>query len=718
MKKKPPVLPPSATILGVVRNVTFRDDETSFSVVKIDIDGLIDPIAVKGFTSATKGVPIICDGNWVHDPIHGKQFEASNISTTLPVTEAGIVRYLSGGLIKGIGVKTAQKIVAVFGVDTIKIIDETPDHLIQVPGFTQKAVDKIKDGWNTQTAVREITVFLQSYGISPQIVMKIHKTYGGKALKTIQDNPWKLARDVNGIGFKSADEIALKMGKSPACTERIQAALAHALHQESSGGHCGFSEDLLVRKTAGALELPFDMVYAAYRSEVLSADPSIISDNGTAWIKRLWFAEEMIALKIKEKVNETPWWASLDAEEEIKWVEFETNCTLDEHQKDAIRLQLKSKVMVLTGGPGCGKTFLLNSLLKILRANRVNCQLTAPTGKAAVKMKESTGIPATTMHRLLKLQRDTSKQELLDCDLLVIDESSMCDVALATSALKALPAHAGILFVGDADQLPSVGPGFVLGDLIASGAVPTVKLTKVFRQAAGSLIIKNAHAVNSGQSLIRGRSTDDFFFMVEKDANKIPAMIADLVLTRLPKAYGFDPVSDIQVLCPTRRSTTGTEAINTLLQATLNPNPVAFHEHFGTRFGVGDKVMQRVNNYDKDVFNGDSGVIDSMDTEAQTFTVRFATGEVVPYEFDEMDEIVLSSAMTIHKSQGSDFPAVIMPMTTQHYMMLQRNLLYTGITRARKLCIIIGQVPAVEMAIKNSQSTERTTMLMRRLMKD
>jgi exodeoxyribonuclease V alpha subunit len=459
------------------------------------------------------------------------------------------------------------------------------------------------------------------------------------------------------------------------------------------------------------LGLDVSLVEKAYQAEIESTTSSIVDDKGVAWLKYLYVAEEKIAKKLKKMISGKPSWTNIDIQESIAWVQFETGSVLAEQQKKAIEIQLSSRVMIVTGGPGCGKTFLLNSMLKILRGHGVNCLLTAPTGKAAVRMRESTGLRAKTIHRLLRLGKETSSNEVLDCDLLVIDEFSMVDVSLFVKVLEALPPHASILMVGDADQLPSVGAGATLWDMIASKAVPVVKLDKVFRQAEHSKIIQNAHKVNAGSMVSFGKPGEDFFFMSENDAEKIPGIIESLVAERLPARFGYDPVRDIQILCPSHRSSTGTVAMNALIQNRLNPNPVAEHTHFGIRYGVGDKVMQRVNNYDKDVFNGDAGVVIDIDVEASSAYVKFANESIVEYDFDELDELVLASAMTIHKSQGSDFPVVIIPVTTQHFMMLQRNLIYTGITRARKLCIIVGQQQALEMAIRNNKAVERITRL-------
>lgn len=703
--------PTTTSVSGTLHRIVFRNDETGFSILRVTVEGRTDPITVVGITSAGEGEFIVCDGEWIVDPSYGKQLKATHIVANLPMTEEGIVKYLSSGKIKGVGETIAKNIVKQFGLKTFEVLDANIDSLIDVPKIGPGKLKKIKDSWETEHAVRQVTVFLQSHGVSAALAHRINKEYGGRAIEVIQHNPWRLARDVRGIGFLMADQIAMRLGKEKTAPERLSAGLSYKLFEAMSGGHCGLDSFELVKRAAEALDVPQDAVFSAFNTELKSERPAFVKEGLNVWVPHLYDMETKIAAFIRGLADAKPIWNDIDAEESIKWVEFETNASLADQQQEALRQAIKSRIMVITGGPGCGKTFLLNSILKVMRRAKVKILLAAPTGKAAVRMTESTGLPASTMHRLMKLGREgDAEPEKLDCDLLVLDESSMIDVPLFFQALRRLPDHASLLMVGDSDQLPSVGPGAVLGDLISSGRIPVVRLNKVFRQAEGSFIIKNAHRVNSGLMPEKAGADGDFFFIKEENADNIPAIIEELVSSRLPAKYGYDPVKDIQVLCPSRRSPTGVIEVNRRLQARLNPTPAAAHTRLDTRYGVGDKVMQTVNNYEKVVFNGDMGVIERIDEDETTAHVRFPH-DLISYDFTELDELVLAYSFTIHKSQGSDFPAVVIPVTTQHYMMLQRNLVYTGITRARKLCVIVGQERALEMAIGNVKATARNTRL-------
>lgn len=698
------------SLSGTISRIVFRNEETGSVILRVAVKGRKEPVTALGFCTGREGEFVTMDGSWSAHPSFGMQFKAKNIVVALPVSKDGIAKYLASGIVKGIGEKMAQRIVERFGESVFVVMDNEIERLTEVKGIGAGRIEKIKAGWVEQAAVRQIMVFLQSHDISAAMAHRIYKTYEGRALEIIQQNPWKLSRDVKGIGFLTADQIALSMGKDPTAPERLKAGLAHKLFEASSGGHCGMETANLIRVTSEALNVPVGIVGDAYDAELKSKKPSFIEEDKVTWIAHLHGMETKIAERLLDLAARKPVWGEIDAEEAIRWVEFDTNATLADQQKEALRQATKSRVMVITGGPGCGKTFLLNSVLKVLARERIGILLAAPTGKAACRMTESTGRESSTMHRLMKLGRSTEEIEMLNCDLLVLDESSMIDVQLFYHALRRLPAHASLLLVGDADQIPSVGPGSVLNDLINSEAIPVVRLNKVFRQAEDSFIIKNAHRVNQGLMPEKAGRDGDFFFIPENDPDQIPLVIEKLVTERLPNAYGMNPLSDIQVLCPMKKSPSGTLAMNLSLQKALNPSPAVSHMRFGTRYGIGDRVMQTSNNYDKGVFNGDSGEIVAMDTEDTLATVDFQ-GNLVEYDYTELDQLVLSMAMTIHKSQGSDYPAVIIPVTTQHYMMLQRNLIYTGITRARRVCIIVGQEKALEMAIKNQKAACRITRL-------
>ena len=701
------------TLTGVVGRVVFRDSESGYSIFRVHIVGLDDPVTVRGILVAGFGETVTCDGSWERHPQYGAQLNATDIVPELPTSQRGIENYLSSGILPGVGPVTAKRIVAHFGPDTLSILDNDPNKVVEVKKVSKKLSDKIAYHWKEHSAIRELMVFLRGHEISSAIAYKIHRVYGGKSMSILQENPWKMARDIKGVGFKKADEIAVSMGCPMDAPDRIVAAISFVVNEGSRQGHCGVPEFTLITECANLLSLPQEMV-----SFTLAGLPEkndvVIRQAEMCWVPRIYDMESAIAQTFLDLASLKPSWGTIDATSEIPWVEKKTGSVLADNQKKALALQLSSRVIIVTGGPGCGKTFLLNSILTVMAHNSVRFILSAPTGKAAVRMTESTGYPASTLHRLMKIGMGQDDPEPLECDLLVVDEFSMVDVGLMHKIIQALPAHASLLLVGDSDQLPSVGPGAVLFNLLDSGRIPFVRLNHVFRQAKGSLIIDNAHQINSGRFLLPNRPDGDFFLIDAETPEDGVELIDSLVKTRLPARYGFDSMQDIQVLCPMNRGVCGTFNINARLQESLNPRPTAKTEFFGTRFGVGDRVMQVVNNYDKGVFNGDAGVVVNMLDDG--LSVRFPVG-VVEYDKTDMDELVLSYAMTIHKSQGSDFPAVVIPMFTSHYMMLQRNLLYTGVTRARKLCVVVGQRKAVEMAIKNSKATKRNTRLYDLLLK-
>ncbi|WP_297502749.1 ATP-dependent RecD-like DNA helicase [Ferrovum sp.] len=697
------------TLTGVIGRIVFRDQESGFSVFRVHIDGLDDPVTVRGILVGSLGETVTCDGVWERHPQYGPQLNATDIVPELPTTQRGVENYLSSGILPGVGPVTAKKIVAYFGEETLEILDKNPAEIEKVPKLNKKLIEKIITNWKEHSALRELMVFLRGYEISSSLAYKIHRVYGARAMTVLQNNPWRMARDIKTIGFKKADEIAVSTGCPMDSPERIIAALSFVVSDGSKQGHCGIPESALIAECSKLLSLSQEMVSFTLHG-LPEKNDAVVRQGDMCWVPRIYEMESEIAEVISDLVTLKPSWGQIDAAVEIPWVEQNTGNHLAENQKRALALQLSSRVMIVTGGPGCGKTFLLNSILKVMARHAVRFILSAPTGKAAVRMTESTGYPASTLHRLMKIGMGNDEPEQLNCDLLVVDEFSMVDIALMHKIIKALPAHASILLVGDSDQLPSVGPGAVLFNLIDSGRVPFVRLNHVFRQANGSLIIDNAHQINAGRSLLDNRPNGDFFFL-ETDTQESGSDIIDgLVKTRLPAKYGFDPMGDIQVLCPMNRGVCGTFNMNFRLQESLNPRPVAKAEFYGTRYGIGDRVMQVVNNYDKGVFNGDSGLVVGI-LDDGGLAVQFAVG-VVEYDKVDIDELVLSYAMTIHKSQGSDFPAVIIPMFTSHYMMLQRNLLYTGVTRARLLCVVVGQRKAVDMAIKNNKAMKRNTRLL------
>jgi exodeoxyribonuclease V alpha subunit len=602
------------------------------------------------------------------------------------------------------------------------IIENNPGRLRRVPGIGAKRAKQIAQDWAAQRTIREIILFLHDHGVGTARAVRIHKVYGADAVRLISENPYRLARDIRGIGFKSADQIAMRLGIDKTAMMRVRAGISHALAEAMDDGHCGLPVEELVPLAETLLEVPASLVETALAEEIAAG--SVMADEmegrRCVFLAALYDAERDIAERLKALAAGSPPWPAIDADKAIPWVEQRTGLALADSQKAAIRVALAAKMLVITGGPGVGKTTLVNSLLRILRAKSADVALCAPTGRAAKRLADTTGLEAMTIHRLLEadpaaggFRRDESYP--LECDLLVIDETSMVDVPLMRAVLRALPEKSALLLVGDVDQLPSVGPGQVLADIIGSNAVPVVCLTEVFRQSAASRIISNAHRINHGEmpelDPVEG---GDFFFVEAADAEDGVRKILALVKERIPKRFGLDPVRDIQVLCPMNRGGLGARSLNLELQQALNPPGEARIERFGQIFGPGDKVMQVENDYDRDVYNGDLGIVTGLDAEAGELTVEF-DGRTVSYGSGELDELALAYATTIHKSQGSEYTAVVMPLTTQHYPMLQRNLVYTGVTRGKRLVVIVGQKRALGIAICGDQSRRRWSKLCERL---
>jgi exodeoxyribonuclease V alpha subunit len=587
-----------------------------------------------------------------------------------------------------------------------------------VTGIGPKRAERIIAGWAEQRIIREIMLFLHSNGVGTSRAVRIYKTYGADAVQLISENPYRLARDIRGIGFRTADQIATKLGIEKTALIRVRAGISFALAEAMDDGHCGLPYEDLLALTRELLEVPAELVETALGFEL--RDGTVIGDDVEGrpciFLAALYRAEREIAAKLKALKAGKPPWPSIDAGKAIPWVEKRTKLALAESQIEAVRIALVSKVLVITGGPGVGKTTLVNSILKILLAKIVTIALCAPTGRAAKRLSESTGIEAKTIHRLLETDPRTGhfrrdENNPLDCDLLVVDETSMVDVPLMRALLRALPDRAALLLVGDVDQLPSVGPGQVLSDIIASGAVPVMRLTEVFRQAAESRIIVNAHRINQGlmPDLARAES-GDFYFVNAADPEEGVRKVLAVVRERIPKRFGLDSIRDIQVLCPMNRGGLGARSLNIELQKALNPPGENRIDRFGWTFCPGDKVMQVENDYDKDVYNGDLGVVSRIATEEGELVADF-DGRRVTYGFGELDELVLAYATTIHKSQGSEYPAVVIPLTTQHYPMLQRNLVYTGVTRGKRLVVLVGQRKALAIAVKGARTRRRWSKL-------
>ncbi len=717
------------TLNGSVERVTFHNEETGFAILKVMVKGRHEPVTVKGSVASIQpGEGISASGAWINDSNYGRQFAAESITTVPPDSVEGIERYLGSGLIEGIGPVYAKRLVKKFGAEVFEVIDKTSARLEEVDGIGTKRRTEIKTSWEKQKMVREIMVFLHQYRVSPARAVRIYKAYGELAIIKMKENPYQLAADIWGIGFRTADEIAGRMGIPTDAPERLQAGLRHVLKEATGDGHCALPVETLVADTTKALAgreaIEADRVIASLTAMLTAGDLKAEDIDGTRliFLPHLLKAETVSAAKLKQLASQPPSYPAMDEERALAWVETKTGKKLAPGQQDAIRAALKNRLLVITGGPGVGKTTILNSLLLILQAKGIQFTLAAPTGRAAKRLSESTGHEAKTLHRLLEYQPaagfQRNHERPLSGTLFVLDETSMVDVILLWHFLEALPDNAHLVLVGDVDQLPSVGPGSVLADLINSGVLPVARLTEIFRQAETSRIITAAHAINSGRMPeLNPPKGSDFYFIERETPEEIAQTLVHVVKDRLPRGFGVDPVKDVQVLTPMNRTLLGGASLNTALQAAINPahefkNEI---ERFGVTYRVGDKVIQMRNNYDKDVFNGDIGRITGIESEPVMVKVTYDDGREAIYESGELDELRLAYAITIHKSQGSEFPAVVIPVSTQHFVMLQRNLLYTGVTRGRKVVILVGDKKALGMAVRNIDARQRWSGLRSRL---
>lgn len=718
-------------IEGLVERVTFFNEENGFAVLRLKVQGHRDLVTVLGSLPAVNGGEWInAEGHWTRDPQHGLQFRAEDLRASAPNSREGIEKYLGSGMIKGIGPVLAKKLVSKFGEGVFDIIDQQSARLEEVDKVGPERRRRIKAAWAEQKVVREIMVFLHSHGASASRAVRIYKTYGERAVEIVRANPYQLAQDIHGIGFKSADAIARRLGIPADSVQRAVAGLRHTLFEATNQGHCALPEEILCQHAAGMLEVDASVVTAALAKSL--ADASLerddIGDQPLLYLPGLLGAEKSIARRILHLAASPSAYPKIDLDTAVTWYEKRKERSLSVSQRQALEQALAARAFIITGGPGVGKTTLMDALLSIVRAKRVRCLLCAPTGRAAQRLGEATGMEAKTIHRLLEFggggtgfQRNESTP--LDTDLVVVDECSMVDVPLMHALLRAVPRNAGLLLVGDVDQLPSVGPGLVLRNLIESGVVPTARLTEIFRQAAASHIITNAHRVNSGELPNLEPPADgtdtDFFFIERDEPERIAETLAELARRRIPQRWGFDPVRDVQVLCPTNRGPIGARALNGTLQTALNParpgDPLA--EKFGWQFRPRDKVIQTQNNYDKEVFNGDLGFVERIDPEESELTVRYEA-RTVTYAFGELDELAPAYAITIHKSQGSEFPVVIIPLAMSQYLLLQRNLLYTGLTRGRKLVVLVGQKKALACAVRQEGARSRYGGLLARLLRE
>jgi exodeoxyribonuclease V alpha subunit len=711
---------------GSVERVTFHSEESGFCVLRVKVRGQKDLVTVTGSAaSISPGEFIDCIGNWFNDKNYGMQFKAAKLTVVQPSTIDGIEKYLGSGMIKGIGPHFAKKLVKAFGENVFEVIENEPEKLLSLPGIGKMRKDRVVAAWGEQKIIREIMVFLQSYGVGTSRAVRIYRTYGNDAIAKVSENPYRLALDIHGIGFKTADTIAQNLGIPKDSLMRAQAGVRHALQEYSGDGHCAALRSNLVEESANLLEISQDLASTAIDAEIkaqnLTIDHASSEDEALVYLTSLYKAEVGVAESLMRLHTGFPAWSNIDIEKAIPWVEEKAKIELSQSQKKAVALALQNKLLVITGGPGVGKTTLVNSILQIIAAKKARILLCAPTGRAAKRLSESTALEAKTIHRLLEFDPKAfafkrNKENPLETDIVVVDEASMIDVILMNQLLKAIPDHACLLLVGDVDQLPSVGPGAVLADIIQSQALPVVRLTEIFRQAATSKIIVNAHRINQGDMPLQAESQElsDFYFIKGETPEDISDKLLHVVSKRIPERFGLNPIKDVQVLTPMNRGGLGSRSLNAELQKILNPKEGPQISKFGWQYKVGDKVLQTVNNYDKEVFNGDIGTINAIDTEEGELLIEF-DGREVKYDSNELDEVMLAYAASIHKSQGSEYAAVVIPLAMQHYMMLERNLLYTGVTRGKKLVVIIGQAKALAMAVKNKRSARRTTALAFRL---
>ncbi len=699
----------------VLSRITYVNENNGYTVLRVKAKGFSELITAVGIMGTVHvGSILSMKGEWKVDGKYGRQFVISEYEETLPATVYGIEKYLGSGLIKGVGPKYAGLIVKTFGADTLQVIEETPERLIEVPGIGVKRVEMIKKAWQDQKEIKNIMLFLQDHGIGTAFAFRIFKAFGAESIAVVKENPFKLT-EIWGIGFKTADTVAKKMGFDAESFYRCRSGALYALNECSNDGHCYMPRDELVKKASELLEVEPEKLQMII-DEMLRGQDLIAESPDHLFLPSLFFSERGAARRIRALLASKR--IISDADAIISRVERTAGILYDETQKAAIRTAAESKVMILTGGPGTGKTTTVKGILAVYQAAGMRILLAAPTGRAAKRLSETSGLEAKTIHRLLEAKPPDGYQRgednKLEGDALIIDESSMIDIALMYNLLRAIPDEMTVVFVGDADQLPSVGAGNALRDMIDSQAVPVVKLTRIFRQAMGSRIIINAHKINNGEFPdLKSDNRADFFFINQPDNSALPATVIDLCVNRLPAFFKTDP-SIIQVLCPMQRGENGAQNLNLLLQAALNPSKETLRRG-GTEYKLGDKVMQIRNNYEKEVWNGDIGIITGIDAENKSLTVSFDATTRAEYDFAELDELTLAYATTVHKAQGSEYDIVILPMTTQHYKMLQRNLLYTGITRAKKAVILVGSVKAISMAVKNDKVTRRNTDLATRL---
>ena len=722
-------------ITGVVERITFHNLDNGYCVLRVRAKGHRDLVTVVGHLSQVlAGEYVEATGDWSNDRQHGLQFKAADLKSTPPHSAAGIVKYLGSGLVKGIGPTYARKIVEVFGDLTLEVIDTSPAQLTQVKGLGPKRIERIRAGWQEQKHVHRIMAFLASYGVGTARAVRIYKTYGENAVEQVKSNPYRLSTDIWGVGFRTADELALKLGIPRDSPHRAQAAVRHVLQEAASNGHVGVPEEVVVEQTMALTQIPTAAIEAAvealrYTDEIVRDSVGKIEGHDgecdtLLFLKALFMAEVGVARSVallRAGVRPLP---AVDLPAALAFVEARMGIAFADKQRDAVEAAVTQKLLVLTGGPGTGKTTIVRAILEIFLGKSQRVALCSPTGRAAKRLGESTGHEAKTIHRLLEFDPGIgtfrrNKEHPLDLDLLVVDEVSMADIALMNQLLRAVPPWASVLLVGDRDQLPSVGPGSVLNDLIESGAVAVVRLDRVHRQAGSSWIVKAAHAINRGElpESAPAGGGGDFYFVEADDENVVVERIVEMVKSRIPARFGLDSVNDIQVLAPMNKAVVGVMNLNQRLQEALNPAAgKAEVQRYGVTFRAGDKVMQTRNNYQREVFNGDIGRVVGIDAVDQVVSAEF-DGKAVEYDFADLDELQLAYAVSIHKSQGSEYPAVVIPVHTQHWIMLQRNLIYTGVTRGKKLVALVGSKKALSIAVSRADTARRFSLLKHRLAK-
>ena len=720
----------SSTLEAVLERITYANQETGYTVARVAVRRFSDLVTVVGpLLGAQPGESLRLQGRWTSHSQYGRQFQVDRYTTVLPATIQGIRRYLGSGLIKGIGPKLADRIVDRFGIETLEVIEEQAERLVEVPGLGPKRTAMIAAAWQEQKAIKEVMVFLQGVGVSTSLAVRIYKAYRDAAISVVKNQPYRLATDVWGVGFKTADTIATSQGIPHDSPQRVRAGLQFALSEASEEGHCYLPEGELVEQAARLLEVGPELVARCLEELVASEGAVRETFQGpdgevrAVWLVPFHRAELSLAGGLRRlldaPVDRLGSFKGIDWEAALRWLHRSTGATLAPEQDAAVRLALTQRVAVLTGGPGCGKSFTVRSVVALARAKRAKVVLAAPTGRAAKRLSELAGLEAATLHRLLQLrpggEAAFDRDHPLDADLVVVDEVSMLDVLLANKLVKAVAPGAHLLLVGDVDQLPSVGPGGVLRDLLGSGAIPSVRLTRIFRQAQHSGVVTNAHRINAGR-LPLTRGLDDFFLFAEDDPERVADLVVDIVATRLPRRFGLDPRREVQVLCPMRRGPAGAGALNQRLQEMLTParDGLAERRAGGRVFRVGDKVTQIRNDYDKGVFNGAVGVVTALSLEDAELTALMDDGEGIVYGFDELDELTHAYAVSIHRSQGSEYPCVVVPLVTGAWNMLARNLLYTAVTRARQLVVLVGSRRALAKAVR-TQGAGRYTALGDRL---